>query len=209
MGRVGVWSVLTMAALGASSVGVVYVSAQTVPTAHSTPSAAAAQSPKPASPPSPAPATASGGTEPQTTTATYGDWTLRCSINGTQRICEAAQALQPANGQGTIAEIAVGRRTAKDSAEMTVELPTNVTLTNRVVMLSGPKDEAGLELTWTRCFGGGCFAQAELQDDALKAWRAQPGPARLRYVTGPGQPVELQFSLRGFRAAIEALFKTP
>jgi hypothetical protein len=92
---------------------------------------AQAQTPKPATrPPSAeapaAPQPALVGAEPQSTTATFGDWVLRCvqgtAPNQSQRLCEVAQTLE-VKGEGVVAEIALGRLGPKEPMRLTIVLP--------------------------------------------------------------------------------------
>src|SRR5262245_58490833 len=91
--------------------------------------AALAQTPRPrpnapANPAAPAPAPkapdgkpAGGG--PSFTTASYGDWILRCQQANGSRQCEVAQALLAQGQRDPIAVIAITR----DPARMAVQLP--------------------------------------------------------------------------------------
>src|SRR6516165_7519320 len=111
------------------------------------------QAPTPRAPapkaPAPAPETAvKPGTStpvspvPQSTTASFGDWVVRCrridQAPGNATACEVAQTLQ-AQGQGPVAEIALGQPPGKDSTtkermRVVVLLPNNVTFSGPVLM---------------------------------------------------------------------------
>src|SRR6202163_3820208 len=134
------------------------------------------RTPAPAAPspaPSTAPATPSAAAPaesapvsslPQMTTATFGDWVMRCSRidNGSTTSCEVAQTLQ-VQGQGPIAEIAFGSPPGKDASagmRVVVVLPNNVTLAGPVLMSIDEKDKP-VELTYRRCLPAGCFADTD------------------------------------------------
>jgi invasion protein IalB len=175
-----------------------------------------AASPPPAPPPKPAaaaaPAPAPVGSEPQSTTATFGDWVLRCQrtevAGQPQRICEIAQTLE-AQGQGVVAQVAFGRVTPKDPMRMTILLPANVSLPSTVRVGVDEKDEAPAELAWKRCLPGGCVAETEIKDEIVKRWRTQqPAQGVIHYAVASGQEVSVVFSFRGLAVALDNLAKT-
>ncbi|MDB5548329.1 MAG: invasion protein [Tardiphaga sp.] len=65
---------------------------------------------------------------PERTTASFGDWVVRCEIVGTpaKRICEVAQIIT-VQGQGNpIAQIAIGKPEPTGGKQLTLVLPANV-----------------------------------------------------------------------------------
>ncbi len=172
----------------------------TVPAA--TPAAAA-----PATSPEQSPVSSS----PQNTTATFGDWVLRCrraDAPATDATCEVAQTLQ-VQGQGPIAEIAFGRPPgAPTSAAMriVVVLPNNVTFGGPVQMSVDDKDK-GADLTFRRCLPTGCFADTDARDDILTKWRSQTGRGRIAFKDGNNRDLALPFSFRGLAQALDAMVK--
>ena len=170
--------------------------------------AAVAQKPAPAQPAPPATA------EPQTTTASYGVWTLRCQTGrqdtGAElKLCQVEQAIVPQGQQGAIAEIFVSKPTnPKEDMRVTAVMPNNITLPSTPKISNGEKD-VGLELTWRRCFPGGCFADAVPKEDLLRNWRAETGDntGKLAFTDATGRPLTVQFSFRGFGQAMDALAK--
>jgi invasion protein IalB len=170
-----------------------------------------APSATPATPSAAAPAeSAPVSSLPQMTTATFGDWVMRCSRidNGNATSCEVAQTLQ-VQGQGPIAEIAFGRPPGKDvSAGMrvVVVLPNNVTFAGSVQMSIDEKDKP-VELTYRRCLPAGCFADTDAEDDILARWRTQAGRGRLAFKDGASRDIVLPFSFRGLAQALDAMAK--
>ena len=116
------------------------------------------------------------GSEPQSTTATFGDWVLRCVREAPpdrpQRVCEVAQTLE-VKGQGVVAQIALRRLSPKEPMRMTIALPPNVSLSSKVRVSVTDKDENPVELEWKRCLPGACVAEGEVRDDLVRSWRAQ------------------------------------
>jgi invasion protein IalB len=180
------------------------------------------RTPAPAAPspaPSTAPATPSAAAPaesapvssvPQMTTATFGDWVMRCSRidNGSTTSCEVAQTLQ-VQGQGPIAEIAFGRPPGKDASagmRVVVVLPNNVTFAGSVQISIDEKDKP-VELTYRRCLPAGCFADTDAKDDILAKWRTQAGRGRLAFKDGASRDIVLPFSFRGLAQALDAMAK--
>jgi len=162
---------------------------------------------KPPAKPAPEPVSS----EPETTTASYGVWTLRCTHrqegDTTQRICEVEQSVVPQGQQNPIAQIGIGRLSPKDDLHITVVLPTNITFQNAPKIVADDKDP-GVELTWRRCVSGGCIADAIFKDDTLRAWHAVAADTgRLLFTNAAGQNVAVEFSFRGFGKAMDAFAK--
>lgn len=149
--------------------------------------------------------------EPQQTTATFGDWVLRCTRIGPeanrQRACEVVQTLQRERQQGIIAQIALGRPTPRDPLKVTVLLPANISIPGAVRMDIDEKDPGPVDLGWRRCFAQGCIADAEAREDTLRRWRSQAGPGRLTFRDAANRDVSLQMSFKGLAQALDALAK--
>jgi invasion protein IalB len=175
-----------------------------------------AASPAPSAPQAapPQPSTDSGpvSSQPQATTASFGDWVMRCrridNTPGSATSCEVAQTLH-VQGQGPIAEIAFGIPPGKDSSagmRVVVVLPNNVTFAGPVLMSIDEKDKP-IELTYRRCLPTGCFADTDARDDILARWRAQAGRGRLAFKDGANRDIVLPFSFRGLAQALDAMAK--
>jgi invasion protein IalB len=160
-------------------------------------------------PAAPAPVSA----EPQNTSATYGDWILRCSHTGegaaSQRVCEIVQPFQLQGQQGIFAQLAIGRTGPKDPLRVTVQLPATITFPSTVKLMIDEKDTQPIELTWKKCLpGAGCFADAEFKDDTAKKWKAQTANGRLTFKDGLGRDLVIPFSFRGLPQALDGLAKS-
>ena len=162
--------------------------------------------PQPAANAAPAPVTS----DPATTTASYGDWVLRCQrlAEGTKpgQICEVAQIIQIQGQQGPFAQIALGRLPGDKQLNVTVVLPSNISLPS-VARLEG-KDKAK-DLAWTRCTPGGCIAGAAMTDDVLKSWRSSTEAGKLTFKDALGRDIGLPISFRGMSQALDALPQVP
>ncbi|WP_158815621.1 invasion associated locus B family protein [Methylocapsa sp. S129] len=171
--------------------------------------AASQTTPKPdAAKPAPGPVSA----DPQSTTAAYGDWVVRCQRIGdgaaAQRVCEAAETIQTQGAQGPIAQIAIGRVAPTDPLRLTLVLPPNVSFPSAPRMEVDDKDAHPVDLNWRRCLSGGCFADAEMKDDLLQFWRRQAGQGSIKFRDGVGRDIAAPFSFRGLAQALDALAKS-
>ena len=169
---------------------------------------AMAQQGQPTQPPAaPKPAASS---EPTSTTASFGDWVLRCQkIEGgpAPRICEVAQSLMVKGQNAPVAQIAMGRTSAKERMRLTVVVPVNVSFPSTLRIALGEKPEQALPLAWKRCLPMGCFADLELTDDFLKRLRTPVEGTRLAFTDGAGREFALPFSMTGLPQALDALGK--
>ena len=147
---------------------------------------------------------------PETTTATYGDWILKCqaaSGKPGQRTCEVVQSIVIQGQTGPIAQLAFGRMATGETLYLTAVLPTNITLPSVVRLSIDEKDDHPVDLPWTRCLQTGCYATLQMTDAILSRWRALDGAGRLQFKTGAGQDTILPMSFRGLARALDALGK--
>jgi invasion protein IalB len=160
--------------------------------------------PKPGTMPLP-PAAAAPAPAPDRTTASFGDWVLRCDrradVTPPQRFCELGQTVQRQGEAGPQAQLAVGRILPTDPIRITLLLPINVAFDK------GPKltgDTTSLDLAWVRCLPTGCFANGIVSDDVLRKLRTIKDAGRIEYRDGTGREVALPISFRGFGEALDA-----
>ena len=149
--------------------------------------------------------------DPQVTTASYGDWLLRCvklPAVGEEKHCEITQSIQVEGQTQPIAQIAVGHPTAKDPIHITVVLPNNVSFPTGVKLGLTDKDSQPIELPWKRCVPGGCFADTTLTESVIARWRETTASGQIQFVDASARTVSLPFSFRGMSQALEALAKT-
>lgn len=164
----------------------------------------AAAQPKPAEP-------KSVDAEPQSTSATFGDWVLRCNRieagDQSQRVCEVAQTIIIQGQQAPVAEIAIGRLKKAEPFRVTVVLPVNVAFpSSPQVHLDG---QPALDLAWKRCLPNGCFADATPKDEIFRSWRAAKANGRIDTKDAFGRNVGVTISFRGLSHALDALNKEP
>jgi invasion protein IalB len=151
--------------------------------------------------------------EPENTTASFGDWTLRCQrvAEGAQskRMCEVVQILRTQGPQGqqlTFAQIALGYPLADQPMRLVVMLPVSVSFPSVANIATDEKD-TGTELAWSRCLPTGCYAESQVKNDMLLRWRAFGEPGRLTFKDAAGREVRTAISYRGVAQALDALAK--
>ncbi|WP_332692637.1 invasion associated locus B family protein [Bosea sp. (in: a-proteobacteria)] len=157
-------------------------------------------------PAQPAPATG-GVSQPDNTTATYGDWVMRCQQGVGTRVCEIVQTVEQQGQRGPIALVAVGRPVKGEPYKLVVQVPPNLTLGNNAGVRVSAGEKEDVLAVFQRCTPGGCFGEANLNDDAFKRWRGLSEAGQLRYQDSAKRDVTLPLSFRGFTAATDALLR--
>jgi invasion protein IalB len=192
-------------------------------------SAAAAQqapAPKPAPPrpapapaqhPAPPPATQGQATPaapvdqtPQRTTASYGDWVVRCEIipgPPPQKSCDMEQLAQVQGQAQPISRVAIPLPPKGEGPKIFIQLPINVSFAVPLKITADTKD-AGISTPFRRCVPAGCFAEVELKDDLQKKFRAAAAePGKIVFKDAADRDVTIPLSFKGFAQAFEALLK--
>lgn len=148
--------------------------------------------------------------EPGVTTASYGDWLLRCQrldAGNASRLCEVAQTMQVQGQTAPVAQFAVGRLPGQNGLRATAVLPANVSFPSSVRVTEAKNTGQGLDLAWRRCIPGGCFADAIVSETMLKSWRAAAEPGRISFKDADGREIVVPLSFHGFAQALDALAK--
>lgn len=169
---------------------------------------AGAQTAKPPGAGAPAPVSA----DPASTSATFGDWILRCQRLGegdkARKVCEVAQVIQLPNQPRPVAEVALGRPPGDVALRLTAVLPASVSFPSTVQFASSERPPHGAELQWRRCLPVGCFADTVATDDSIRAWRGAADAGHLTFKDAGGREVALPISFRGLAQALDALAKS-
>jgi invasion protein IalB len=172
--------------------------AQTPPAAKS-PAAAA---PAPAAPAPAAPA------DPAQTTATYGDWVLRCvRPEKGPHVCELVQSMVVQGQQQPVAQVAVGYD--KGDLRFTLLVPPAISLSRGPTLGVPNATTPHFDLAWRRCLPNGCFADVQVGAELQKALRGRSEPMQLNFKDAAERDVNLPLSMRGLVAALDALAKEP
>ncbi|MBS3786201.1 MAG: invasion associated locus B family protein [Gammaproteobacteria bacterium] len=138
----------------------------------------------------------------ETTTETYGDWTLVC-IEATPRACRMVQRLDVENeeGGGRLLEVTMLRN--QQGVLIALELPFGLDLRAGVVIQFDENDE--ITLPFSTCYPSGCQVIALLAPEHLAQFRA--GTVMRVGFRGMGQQETLvaEVSLNGSSMALAEL----
>lgn len=150
------------------------------------------------------------GLAPSVTTATYSDWTLRCVRDKDSKgtLCEVTQTLQMQGQTAPVAQIAVGRPTAKAPLRLTIIVPINAAFDKGPQMQVEEQPAQAASLAWRRCANFGCVADVEIKAETLNAWRVAAKPGQMLFRNAGNQDVVLPFSFRGLAQALDAMAKS-
>jgi len=177
-------------------------SAQTPPAKPATPA-----TPPPAAAPAPA---AAASSDPAQTTATYGDWVLRCvrPDGGTgPRACEVVQTMVLQSQQQPVAQVALGYD--KNDLRLTLLVPPAIALGRGPVLGVAGATAPHFDLVWRRCLPNGCFADTQVGAELLKLLRSRTEPLQIVFKDAGDRDTTLPFSMRGLLPALDALAKEP
>ncbi len=149
--------------------------------------------------------------DPSSTSASFGDWVMRCQRTGggadMQRVCEVAQQIRAQDQQQPIAELAIGRLKKGDPLHLTLVLPNNVALPGAPTFTANGDQPEPLDLGWRKCLAGGCFADAIVKDDMLRRWKGLTSPGHITWKDASGRDITIGVSFRGLAQALDALGK--
>jgi invasion protein IalB len=173
--------------------------------------------PAPAQHPAPPPATQGQATPaapvdqtPQRTTASYGDWVVRCETTPgppPQKNCDMEQLAQVQGQAQPISRVAIPLPPKGEGPKMFIQLPINVSFAVPLKITTDGKD-AGTSTPFRRCVPAGCFAEVELKDDLQKKFRAAAAePGKIVFKDAGDRDVTIPLSFKGFAQAFEALLK--
>jgi invasion protein IalB len=150
-----------------------------------------------------------GEAEPSSTSASYGDWIMRCQRLGdgtdAERVCEAAQLIRAQDQQNPVAEVAIGRLKKTDPPHLTIVLPVNIAFSTPPSLSLNGKDVDGLNFVWLKCLPGGCYANAVLTDAVLRRWKDETDARRITWNDGSGRESAIALSFNGLGQALDAL----
>jgi len=197
-----------MRGLGKSVVRWAMACALTAGVSATAPAQPAPPAPRPPAAPVPKPPATGSAQEatPSMTTATYGDWVVRCTQQAEHHACEVAQSIYLQGQPNPVAVIAVGREKPSEPLRLVVQLPVNVTFAGRL-KITLKEGAPTIDLNIERCVPAGCFAVMQPADEALRRLRTQTDPGRISYKDASQRDVEWPFSLRGLSSALDALQK--
>lgn len=148
--------------------------------------------------------------EPDQTTANYGDWVLRCvrTAEGAAnaRACEIVQALAAQGQQTPVARVAIGSPEKPEKLHLTLMIAPAVSLgQGPQLRLPDKTTPPVVGLAWRRCLPAGCFADVALSPAAIKQLGQQSEPMELTLKDAGDNQVALLISIKGLAQALDAL----
>jgi invasion protein IalB len=146
---------------------------------------------------------------PERTTASFGDWVLRCeaAVAAARRVCEVAQVITLQGQTNPTAQVALGKQAPNEGKRLVIVLPPNIAILSKPQVATAKAGPAPIELTWQRCTPGACFASAPMSDDAVAVFTAQTEPGRIVFKDAADREAALPLSFRGLAQALAALAK--
>ena len=163
----------------------------------------------PAPPVAQAPAAAPVGQNPQQTTATYGDWVVRCSVQPgppPQKACDMEQLAQVQGQTNPISRVGIPLPAKGQPVKLFIQLPVNASFIAPIKVTTDDKDP-GITTPFRRCLPAGCFAEVELKDDLQKKFRTATEAGKITFKDATDRDVAIPLSFKGFAQAYEALLK--
>jgi len=144
--------------------------------------------------------------EPKQTTATYGDWTVRCATRNTDtgRICELVQSVRTRGNRGILTQIAIGKLPGAKVMKMVFQVPTNVLLANGVTLTLDGTDV--LNANFLFCTPSSCLAELEFTAE-IQTKLQQAKKAAIKFVMVNRKDISVPMSLKGFADAFIGITK--
>jgi invasion protein IalB len=148
-------------------------------------------------------------------TETFGDWILHCGVapSGTgERACEVTSSIKLHGETNPIARLAFGRPIQPKGAEknttmrLVVLVPVNVTIAPGVT-IAPEVAKPPLTLPFMSCIPAACFAEIELNEEQMQAFRNRSQPGQLTFTDPATKPVPVEISFKGLDQALDALAK--
>ena len=149
--------------------------------------------------------------DPAQTTASYGDWVLRCVRTGESglgpRACELVQTMVLQGQQQPVAQVALGYD--KADLRLTLLVPPAISLSRGPLLGIAGATTPNFTMAWRRCLPNGCFADVQVGPELMKILRSRTEPMQLVFKDAGERDATLPFSLHGLLPALDALAKEP
>ena len=143
---------------------------------------------------------------PQRTTATYGDWTVRCEMTSEEpatRNCEMFQAIGVQGQSAPVAQVAFAPGTEAGAFRLVVQTPLAVWLASDVRLTVGEEEIAVAD--YKRCFQQSCLAEVDVPEAVMTDLVGRSGEGAVAFQDGAQRDVSVPFSFDGFADAHAAL----
>ena len=138
------------------------------------------------------------------TTATYVDWTVRCSLDKSKKvkICEMVQSVRARGNKGILTQIAIGKPPGTKAIKMVLQVPTNIMIPNGVTMSFDAAQKINLQ--FLICTTNSCLAEHQLDADLLAKLRKSK-KGSISFVMADKKTVKIPVSLKGFTDAFSEI----
>lgn len=147
--------------------------------------------------------------EPSLTTATYDDWTVRCSVlrqgeeqtesgEGGIKVCELLQTARVKESGRVILETAMGRVGENEPFRIVFKVPLSVLLREPILLTID--DTALISASYLRCVKGSCIAETELTPDEI-GMVVSASTLLVEFKNSPEQPIKVPVNTSGLAAA--------
>lgn len=146
---------------------------------------------------------------PDTTTETFGDWSVVCGTppgGSNQRLCEVDATLTVRGQPGPVAKIAFARQAKDMPTRILALVPVNVSF-HKGVRIDLEPGKSGVDLPFKSCVPAACIAETELTKEQLQSFRSPPQTGQISFEDASGKPASLPFSYKGLDQALDSFFK--
>jgi invasion protein IalB len=144
--------------------------------------------------------------EPQSTTATYDDWVVRCAMHDAAKVCQMTQSTQLKGQSQPVTQIAIGRQVKNGALKIAFQVPISVWLASGVTLTAD--DGHGLVAAhFNRCIPAGCIAETDIEKTVIAKMRRLKKNGTLHFKNVNQQDVAAPVSFKGFGDAFDALPK--
>ena len=148
-------------------------------------------------------ATATEAAEPAQTTATYGEWTVRCVAREALPPCDMLQVAVAQDSGRQVLRLSLAHL-GEDRIGVQAWVPLGVMVSAGAMVRADGKRVELPGFGFTRCEGSGCFIEAIVPEASLAPFkRGREGVVAMLDSAGNPRGTRLGFS--GFTAALEAM----
>ena len=132
------------------------------------------------------------------------DWTLRClpATESQPRTCRMVQSAVASEDGPRLLQVAVGRFGPERLLGAVISVPIGVRLPPGISLWVD--DRKPWKFPFERCTPGGCQVRALLHEELLQSLKTGL-VGRVTFQDAAGQPIAVDFSLKGFTAALREL----
>ncbi len=143
---------------------------------------------------------------PQRTTATYGDWILRCELGPSGKVCGIAQSVQLKGNSQPLTQIEIARPGKSGAATVAIQVPIDVWLNSGVALVTADGHSL-VTAQFNRCVPAGCIAEAEVSHEAIEKLGGLKKNGKLSFESASKKSIAIPVSFKGFKDAYAALMR--